>query len=115
MYQEIHFWILGFGVAMVQGGSQALSRSLFSRMLPISKSAEFFSFFSVSEKVAGTAGPLLFSVVSTIMGGSRLSIVSLIIFFILGGYLLSRVDENEGMRVAKAEEERYVKASVVGI
>jgi MFS transporter, UMF1 family len=113
MTQEIHFWILGFGVAMVQGGSQALSRSLFSRMLPKSKSAEFYSFFSVSEKVAGTAGPLLFGLVSTIMGGSRLSIVSLIIFFITGGYLLTRVDENEGMRVAKEEEERLVRASAL--
>ncbi|MFU8827708.1 MAG: MFS transporter, partial [Brevefilum sp.] len=115
MYQEIHFWILGFGVAMVQGGSQALSRSLFSRMLPASKSAEFYSFFSVSEKVAGTVGPLMFSVVSTVMGGSRISIVSLIIFFILGGYLLTRVDENEGMRVAKEEEERFIKASSAGV
>ena len=111
MFQEIHFWLLGFGVAMVQGGSQALSRSLFSRMLPKSKSAEFYSFFSVSEKVAGTAGPLMFGVVSTIMGGSRLSIVSLIIFFIIGGYLLTRVDEDEGMRVALAEEARLVEAS----
>jgi MFS transporter, UMF1 family len=111
MFQEIHFWILGFGVAMVQGGSQALSRSLFSRMLPKSKSAEFYSFFSVSEKVAGTAGPLMFGVVSTIMGGSRLSIVSLIIFFIIGGYLLTRVDEEEGMRVALAEEARLVEVS----
>ena len=113
MYQEIHFWILGFGVAMVQGGSQALSRSLFSRMLPKSQSAEFYSFFSVSEKVAGSFGPFLFGVVSTVMGGSRLSIVSLIIFFIVGGYLLSRVDENEGMRVAKEEEARLVKASAL--
>ncbi len=113
MYQEIHFWILGFGVATVQGGSQALSRSLFSRMLPKSKSAEFYSFFSVSEKVAGTAGPLMFSIVSTIMGGSRLSIVSLIIFFILGGYLLTRVDENEGMRVATEEETRLTQQAAV--
>ncbi len=113
MYQEIHFWILGFAVATVQGGSQALSRSLFSRMVPKSQSAEFYSFFSVSEKVAGTVGPLLFGVVSTIMGGSRLSIVSLIIFFIIGGYLLTRVNENEGMRVAKEEEERLVKASLL--
>ena len=113
MYQEIHFWILGFGVATVQGGSQALSRSLFSRMLPKSQSAEFYSFFSVSEKVAGSFGPFLFGIVSTIMGGSRLSIVSLIIFFIVGGYLLTRVDEAEGMRVAKEEEDRLVKASVL--
>jgi MFS transporter, UMF1 family len=115
MYQEIHFWILGFGVAMVQGGSQALSRSLFSRMLPKSKSSEFFSFFSVSEKVAGSVGPLLFGVVSTVMGGSRLSIVSLIVFFILGGFLLARMDENEGMRVAKEEEELFIQASMAGV
>ena len=113
MTQEIHFWILGFGVAMVQGGSQALSRSLFSRMVPKSQSAEFYSFFSVSEKVAGTVGPLLFGLVSTIMGGSRLSIVSLIVFFIFGGYLLTRVDEEEGMRVAREEEARLVRASAL--
>ena len=113
MMEEIHFWILGFGVAMVQGGSQALSRSLFSRMLPKSQSAEFYSFFSVSEKVAGSFGPFLFGLVSTVMGGSRLSIVSLIVFFIVGGFLLSRVDENEGMRVAREEEARLVRASVL--
>ena len=113
MTKEIHFWILGFGVATVQGGSQALSRSLFSRMVPKSKSAEFYSFFSVSEKIAGTVGPLLFGVVSTIMGGSRLSIVSLIIFFITGGYLLSRVNEHQGMEVAREEEARLVKASTL--
>lgn len=112
MYQEIHFWILGFAVAMVQGGSQALSRSLFGRMVPKSKSAEFYSFFSVSEKVAGTVGPLLFGVVSTIMGGSRLSIASLIVFFIAGGLLLTRVDENEGIRVAQEEEQLLVQATV---
>jgi UMF1 family MFS transporter len=82
-------------------------------MLPKSQSAEFYSFFSVSEKVAGSFGPFLFGLVSTIMGGSRLSIVSLIIFFIVGGFLLFRVDENEGMRVAKEEEERLVRASVL--
>jgi UMF1 family MFS transporter len=113
MTQEIHFWILGFGVAMVQGGSQALSRSLFSRMLPKSQSAEFYSFFSVSEKVAGSFGPFLFGVVSTVMGGSRLSIVSLIVFFIIGGYLLARVNENEGMQVAREEEARLVAASAL--
>lgn len=113
MTKEIHFWLLGFGVATVQGGSQALSRSLFSRMVPKSKSAEFYSFFSVSEKIAGTVGPLLFGVVSTLMGGSRLSIVSLIVFFIAGGFLLTRVNENEGMEVAKDEEEKLVRASAL--
>lgn len=109
MTKDIHFWLLGFAVATVQGGSQALSRSLFSRMVPKSQSAEFYSFFSVSEKIAGAAGPALFAVVSTWMGGSRLSIVSLIVFFIAGGILLSNVDENEGMRVAKEEEDRLIQ------
>jgi UMF1 family MFS transporter len=102
--KEIHFWLLGFAVAMVQGGSQALSRSLFGRMMPKSKSAEFYSFFSVSEKIAGTVGPLLFGLVSRIMGGSRLSIVSLIVFFALGGYLLTRINEKDGIAIAEAEE-----------
>lgn len=74
-------------------------------MLPPSRSAEFFSFFSVSEKIAGTAGPLVFGLVSRLMGGSRLSIVSLIIFFISGAILLSTVDVDEGVEVAVFEEQ----------
>jgi len=109
--KEIHFWILGFFVATVQGGSQALSRSLCGRMMPKSKSAEFFSFFSVSEKIAGTVGPLLFGVVSRLMGGSRLSIVSLIIFFFAGGILLINVDDKEGIRIAEEEEASLQLAS----
>lgn len=112
LYKEIHFWLLGFAVATVQGGSQALSRSLCGRMMPKSKSAEFFSFFSVSEKIAGTVGPLLFGVVSRIMGGSRLSIVSLIIFFSLGALLLWFVNEKEGIAVATAEEAVLIAGDV---
>ncbi len=104
LYHEWQFWVLGFAVATVQGGSQALSRSLMGRMMPKSKSAEFYSFFSISEKIAGTVGPLLFGVVSAFMGGSRLSIVSLIVFFVTGGLLLSKIDEKEGIRVAEAED-----------
>ncbi|MAT43803.1 MAG: MFS transporter [Anaerolineaceae bacterium] len=111
LYSEIHFWILGFMVATVQGGSQALSRSLCGRMMPRSKSAEFFSFFSVSEKIAGTVGPLVFGLVSTFMGGSRLSIVSLIIFFALGGILLLNVNVKEGIRVADEEEKDILSAA----
>jgi UMF1 family MFS transporter len=104
LMEEWHFWVLGFAVATVQGGSQALSRSLFGRMMPKSKSAEFYAFFSVSEKIAGTVGPLLFGVVSTLMNDSRLSIVSLIIFFITGGLLLTAVKENDAIAIANAEE-----------
>jgi UMF1 family MFS transporter len=112
MTQAWHFWALGFAVATVQGGSQALSRSLFGRMVPRSKSAEFFGFFSVSEKFAGIIGPLVFGVVGQIMGHSRLSIVSLVVFFIVGALLLTRVDEQEGIRVADKEEELLVEGTV---
>ena len=102
MCTAIHFYVLAFLVGTVQGGSQALSRSLYGAMVPQHKTAEFFGFFSTSSKFAGIAGPLLFGVVSQIAGQSRLSIVSLIIFFIVGGLLLTRVDVEEGIRVGQA-------------
>ncbi len=105
MQTAIHFYILAFMVGTVQGGTQALSRSLYGAMVPRSQTAEFFGFFSTSSKFAGIAGPLLFGVVSQIAGGSRLSIVSLIIFFVVGGLLLTRVNEQEGIRVAKEEDQ----------
>lgn len=104
LQEEWQFWALGFAVATVQGGSQALSRSLFGRMMPKTKSAEFFGFFSVSEKFAGIVGPFVFAVVSQVVGHSRLSIVSLILFFVIGAILLSRVDVEEGIRIAEKEE-----------
>ncbi len=112
MSQAWHFWLLGFGVATVQGGSQALSRSLFSQMVPKSQSSEFFGFFSVSSKFAGILGPLLFGFVGQLMGSSRLSIVSIVLFFIVGGYILTRVDVEEGMRVAREEEAWLAKEAV---
>ena len=102
MSTATHFYVLAFLVGTVQGGSQALSRSLYGAMVPKHKTAEFFGFFSTSSKFAGIAGPLLFGVVSQIAGQSRLSIVSLIVFFTVGGLLLTRVDVEEGIRVARA-------------
>ena len=98
------FWALAFLVGLVQGGSQALSRSLFGSMVPKEKTAEFFGFYSVSSKFAGIAGPFVFALVGQLTGSSRLSIVSIVFFFIVGGLLLTRVDEKEGIRVARAED-----------
>ncbi|MBN1877523.1 MAG: MFS transporter [Anaerolineae bacterium] len=106
-----HFWALAFAVGMVQGGTQALSRSLYSQMAPKARSAEFFGFYDISSKFAGIIGPMLFAVVSLVAGGSRLSIVSLVIFFLGGIFLLSRVDEAEGIRVAEAENLRMAGGS----
>jgi len=104
MLTGLHFWILAFLVATVQDGSQALSRSLFGRMAPKAKTAEFFGFYDVSSKFAGIVGPALFGLVGQVTGSSRLSIVSLIFFFIAGGLLLAQVNEKEGIRVARAED-----------
>lgn len=101
METALHFWILAFLVGTVQGGTQALSRSLFGSMLPKSKTCEFYGFYGMSSKFAGIIGPLVFAIVTQIAGSSRLSIVSLIVFFIVGGFLLSRVDEKEGIRIAQ--------------
>jgi UMF1 family MFS transporter len=90
------FFALAFLVGTVQGGSQALSRSLFARMIPKHKSSEYFGFFSVFEKFAGIAGPALFAASVSLFGSSRAAILSVILFFILGGLVLTRVDVAEG-------------------
>jgi UMF1 family MFS transporter len=96
-----HFWVLAFLVGLVQGGTQALSRSLFGSMVPKARSGEFFGFFSMSDKFAGIFGPLVFGLVGTLTGTSRFGIVSLVFFFIGGGLLLSRVDEKKGLSQAE--------------
>jgi UMF1 family MFS transporter len=101
MQTALHFWILAFLVGTVQGGTQALSRSLFGSMLPKSKTCEFYGFYGMSSKFAGIVGPLVFAVVTQLAGSSRLSIVSLIVFFILGAFLLNKVDEKDGIRIAQ--------------
>ena len=92
MTQTWQFFLLACLVGTVQGGCQALSRSLFASMVPRHKSAEFFGFYATSGKFAGIAGPLLFALVSQLTGQSRLSILMLIVFFVVGGWLLGRVD-----------------------
>ncbi len=106
MTEPWHFWVLACGVAVVQGGSQALSRSLFARLIPLRKSSEFFGFYSISGKFGNIAGPFLFALVSQLAGGSRLSILALIVFFLGGMVLLRRVDVEAGRRAALTENAR---------
>jgi UMF1 family MFS transporter len=102
MTTVVHFFILAFLVALVQGGSQALSRSLFARMIPRHKSSEFFGFFSVFEKFAGIAGPAIFFASITLFGSSRAAVLSVIGFFIAGALVLTRVNVREGEAEAAA-------------
>ena len=104
MTTATEFYVLALLVGMVQGGSQALSRSLFASMVPRHKSAEFFGFFGVFEKFAGIVGPGVFAVMILATGSSRGAILSIITFFVAGGLLLSRVDVEEGRRAARRAE-----------
>jgi UMF1 family MFS transporter len=90
------FFALAFLVGTVQGGTQALSRSLFARMIPKHKSSEYFGFFSVFEKFAGIFGPALFALSITLFGSSRVAILSVIAFFVVGALVLTRVDVAAG-------------------
>jgi MFS transporter, UMF1 family len=96
-----HFYGLAIVVGLVQGGTQALSRSLFAAMVPKTRSTEFFGFFSTGEKVAGIIGPAVFGFVGQLSGSSRWGIISVVVLFIAGALILHRVDEEEGRRVAE--------------
>ena len=88
----LEFWILGACIALVMGGTQAVSRSLFANMIPHGKEAAFFSIYEVSERGTSWLGPLIFAGVNQLIGSLRPAIVSIIIFFIVGLILLLRVD-----------------------
>jgi MFS transporter, UMF1 family len=103
MKTSTQFVILAILVGLVQGGTQALSRSLFATLIPKDKSGEFFGFFGVAEKFAGIFGPAVFLVVHLVSGSSRNSILSVIAFFVVGGLLLTLVDVAAGQRIARAE------------
>jgi len=101
----IEFWCLAWLVACVQGGSQALSRSLYASLIPAAKSGEFFGFFGVMEKFATLFGPLVFAAAAATFGSSRPAVLSVILFFLVGLFLLRRVNVAEGRRTARAEDE----------
>ena len=96
-----HFFILAALVATVQGGAQALSRALFSRMIPVNKTSEFFGFFAVAERFATVLGPLVFTLSVAVTGSSRTAVLVILLFFVAGAWLLSLVDEAEGLRAAR--------------
>ena len=100
---EVEFYVMAFLVAVVQGGVQALSRSLFASLIPVDRSGEFFGLFSVLEKFAGVLGPAMFTLVLAATGSSRSGILALIVFFVVGGALLARVDVAAGRRNVEAQ------------
>ncbi len=87
------FWIIAFLVASSMGGIQALSRSYFGKLIPPEKSAEFFGFYNVFGKFAAITGPFLMGMVGRVTGDTRWGVLSILALFVIGGMLLSRVDE----------------------
>ncbi len=98
------FYGLAIVVGLVQGGVQSLSRSFYARIIPASKSAEFFGFYNMLGKFAAVLGPLIMGVVGLLTRDSRLAILSVVILFIAGGALLWFVDEQQGRRMAQQLE-----------
>ena len=101
----LEFFILGACIALVLGGSQAISRSLFAQMIPNGKEAEFFAFYEVSERGTSWIGPLVFGLANQIFNNLRIGILSLIFFFIAGLLLLPRVNVSKAIEDAKNYKE----------
>jgi len=102
--RQLEFWVLGFVIALVLGGSQAISRSLFAQMIPKDQEAEFYSFYEISERGTSWMGTFIFGVVNQLTGSLRLGIVSLIVFFLLGLALLPLVNVGRAMEQSKAPQ-----------
>jgi len=101
MKTELHFYLLAISVGLFQGGIQALSRSFYSRIIPESKAGEFYGFYNMLGKFAAILGPLLMGTVTIITGSNRVGILSIIILFAIGGILFSKVNMEEGEKMAR--------------
>ena len=97
----LEFWVLAFVIALVMGGSQALSRSLFAQMIPKDQEAEFYSFYEISERGTSWLGTFTFGVVNQMFNSLRFGILSVIFFFVIGLILLPFVNVPKAMMEAK--------------
>ena len=91
------FLVLAAFIGFILGASQALSRSLFAQLVPRDSEAEYFSFYEVSNGASSLLGPLVFGLALQFLGSYRIAILALVVFFIVGGVILTRVDVRKGM------------------
>ncbi|OON71404.1 MFS transporter [Streptomyces tsukubensis] len=96
----VWFFVLAVAIGLVLGGSQALSRSLFSHLVPAGKEAEYFSAYEMSDRGMSWLGPLLFGLTYQLTGSYRYAILSLVVFFVVGFILLARVPVSRAIRDA---------------
>lgn len=100
----LEFTLLGVVIAIVLGGSQAISRSLFAQMIPKGREAEFYSFYEVSDRGTSWTGPAIFGLANQLSGSLRYGIVSLVIYFIAGLIILPKVNVETAIADAKSYE-----------
>lgn len=102
MREAWHFYALAVAIGLVQGGIQALSRSVYARIIPQNKAGEFFGFYNMIGKSAAVIGPIMIGWVSVLTNNPRLSLLSILVLFVLGGFLLYRLNlvDQEGRRIS---------------
>ncbi|MEV4640156.1 MFS transporter [Actinoplanes sp. NPDC049548] len=98
--EPVPFMLLGVGIGLVMGGSQALSRSLFSQLIPQGREGEYYGFYEISDKGTSWLGPLAFGLVFQLTNSYRIGIVSLVVFFVVGGILLAMVPMRRAIEAA---------------
>ena len=101
MYKQWHFYALAAGIGCFQGGIQAISRSLYARIIPASKSAQFYGLYNMMGKFAAVIGPALIGTIALITNNNRIGILSVLLLFISGFILLCFVNIEEGEKMAK--------------
>ncbi len=103
LYSELQFWILGVSIALVLGSSQALSRSLFSQMIPDNRESAYFGLYEISERGTSWIGPVVFGVAVQLTGSSRVAMLPVISFFVFGIIVLYLTDVRRAIREAGNE------------
>jgi MFS transporter, UMF1 family len=99
-HDDLQFYAVAVGIGLVLGGTNALSRSLFSQLVPAGKEAEYFSVYKIGERATSAVGPLVFGAVGAATGSFRPAIVSLVVFFLIGFMLVSLVPVRRAIRAA---------------
>ena len=103
MQTVAQFYVLAAVLALVQGGIQSLSRSYFGRLVPAAQAGSFFGLYNMMGKFAAVLGPLAVGVTAALTGSARLSLLSLLVFFVIGGYLLLRVPDPDTLPTAESQ------------
>ena len=106
MKSQWQFYALAAGVGLFQGSIQALSRSLYARIIPAENAAEFFGFYNMLGKCAVFIGPVLMGATTYLTGNARIGILSIILLFLCGGFLLMKVDLEKGERIARGYDQQ---------